>query len=129
MKYLKLFESFDDINQDIEGLLIELKDKGLIEYSINDGKDPNGLRFKTITFSRIDEPSFEHDWLFKTGDLLFEVKTLEDYLLAHKYEFHYNYEYYDNNDIDGSTFNNCRRIDDIKDLTDIAFIHLGITSK
>lgn len=126
MRYLKRFSEgldnrdFLNISQDVEGILIELRDEGKIDFSINSTNEKD----LKITFSRVSNIS-DDDWLFKVSDLIFEVETLEKYLIAYKYKFHYIYEYYDDYD-EESLFERCYGISHIGDLCDIAYLNLVI---
>lgn len=124
MRKIKLFENFDDINQNIEGILIELRDEGIINFIIKDAtnKDIPGIK---VIFSR-ENTKYDDDWLFKITDLVFEVETLEKYLIAYRYQFHYIYEYYDDCEEEESLFERCPNINHIEDLCDVAYLNLII---
>ncbi len=106
MKHIKLFESFDsdELNQDIEGLLVELKDDNIISYDIYNGKSPSGKIFKTVSFSTNGNSD-----CFYITEIYNEIKTIEDYLKEKGYTYNYNYEYFDD-DEDENFIKSCRSV-------------------
>ncbi len=128
MKHLRRYNesTADDIKQDIKGLLIELVDDGRLIIQYDKTYEGGVLLYVYISSKGIYYR--ENDMRFSIRDIYEEVKTVEEYLLAHQYKFIYVYELYTDDD-DDNIVETSPRIDHIEDLDDILMLTIKVFNK
>jgi hypothetical protein len=100
MKHIRRFNEgfigkFNEIKDDIDGLLIELRDTNKFEIDTQYHRQKHTINTLSILIGKSGAFYNARVAQFKVEEIYDDLKTIEDYLIAHKYEFRYTIEYYD----------------------------------